>query len=215
MPRIRAGSPHAWGWNSWSKFQGSVTDADVRGMADAMVASGMAKVGYVYVNIDGTWEGQSRDAKGNITTNDKFPDMRWQRMCIPRDSRSASILRRDRRRAPTTKGATITRSRTPCNSPHRRAGFSNTARATTKPLSPPLRAVTLIRDPAGPHNQYVLAWREGQALRTQAPALGQKRKRRHPTRCVRRRQNPSNRIKNRAPLVDSRRQADVAVKQDG
>jgi alpha-galactosidase len=36
----------------------------------------MAKAGYVYVNIDDTWEGQSRDAKGNITTNKKFPDMK-------------------------------------------------------------------------------------------------------------------------------------------
>jgi alpha-galactosidase len=64
------------GWNSWNKFAGRVTDADVRGMADAMVASGMAKAGYVYVNIDDTWEGQSRDANGNITTNRKFPDMK-------------------------------------------------------------------------------------------------------------------------------------------
>ncbi len=29
------------GWNSWNKFAGRVADADVRGMADAMVASGM------------------------------------------------------------------------------------------------------------------------------------------------------------------------------
>src|SRR6266404_91495 len=64
------------GWNSWNKFAGRVTAADVRGMADAMVSSGMAKAGYVYVNIDDTWEGQSRDAKGNITTNEKFPDMK-------------------------------------------------------------------------------------------------------------------------------------------
>jgi alpha-galactosidase len=64
------------GWNSWNKFAGRVTDVDVRGMADAMVSSGMAKAGYVYVNIDDTWEGQSRDAKGNITTNKKFPDMK-------------------------------------------------------------------------------------------------------------------------------------------
>ena len=64
------------GWNSWNKLNVNVTDADVREMADAMVASGMAKVGYIYVNIDDTWEGQSRDTKGNITTNKKFPDMK-------------------------------------------------------------------------------------------------------------------------------------------
>ncbi len=63
------------GWNSWNKFAGRVTDADVRGMADAMVSSGMSKVGYTYINIDDTWEGP-RDASGNITSNRKFPDMK-------------------------------------------------------------------------------------------------------------------------------------------
>jgi alpha-galactosidase len=39
-----------------------------------MVSSGMKDAGYVYVNIDDTWEG-ARDANGNIQTNRKFPDM--------------------------------------------------------------------------------------------------------------------------------------------
>ena len=64
------------GWNSWNKFNARITDADVRGVADAMVSTGMAKAGYTYVNIDDAWEGQSRDAAGNITTNRKFPDMK-------------------------------------------------------------------------------------------------------------------------------------------
>ncbi len=63
------------GWNSWNKFAGRITDADVRAMADAMVSSGMAKAGYVYINVDDTWE-LGRDANGNITTNKKFPDMK-------------------------------------------------------------------------------------------------------------------------------------------
>lgn len=63
------------GWNSWNKFAGRITDADIRSMADAMVASGMNKLGYVYINIDDTWE-LGRDASGNITTNKKFPDMK-------------------------------------------------------------------------------------------------------------------------------------------
>lgn len=63
------------GWNSWNKFAGKVTDADVREMADAMVSSGMSKLGYVYINIDDTWEA-GRDAEGNILTNKKFPDMK-------------------------------------------------------------------------------------------------------------------------------------------
>ncbi len=63
------------GWNSWNKFAGRIDDATVRGIADAMVSSGMKDVGYTYVNIDDTWEGP-RDLQGNITSNRKFPDMK-------------------------------------------------------------------------------------------------------------------------------------------
>jgi alpha-galactosidase len=63
------------GWNSWNKFAGRVTAEDVRGMADAMASNGMKAAGYVYINIDDTWEG-SRDAQGNIQSNKKFPDMK-------------------------------------------------------------------------------------------------------------------------------------------
>jgi alpha-galactosidase len=63
------------GWNSWNWFARKVTDADIRKAADLMVSSGMRDAGYVYVNIDDTWEGK-RDAQGNITTNEKFPDMK-------------------------------------------------------------------------------------------------------------------------------------------
>jgi alpha-galactosidase len=63
------------GWNSWNKFAGRVDDAAVRGMADAMVSSGMRDAGYVYINIDDTWE-LGRDAHGNVTSNKKFPDMK-------------------------------------------------------------------------------------------------------------------------------------------
>ena len=64
------------GWNSWNLFKGRVNNEIVRGIADAMVTSGMRDAGYIYVNIDDTWEGESRDANGNITTNKKFPDMK-------------------------------------------------------------------------------------------------------------------------------------------
>ncbi len=63
------------GWNSWNKFASRVDDASVRGMADAIVSSGMKDAGYIYINIDDTWEGV-RDAQGNITSNKKFPDMK-------------------------------------------------------------------------------------------------------------------------------------------
>jgi alpha-galactosidase len=64
------------GWNSWNLFKSRVNDEIVRGIADAMVTSGMRDAGYVYINIDDTWEGEIRDARGNITTNSKFPDMK-------------------------------------------------------------------------------------------------------------------------------------------
>ena len=63
------------GWNSWNLFAGRVNDADVRAAADAMVPSGMKDAGYIYVNIDDTWQGE-RDAQGNIQANSKFPDMK-------------------------------------------------------------------------------------------------------------------------------------------
>jgi alpha-galactosidase len=63
------------GWNSWNKFRAQVDDKSVRGMADAIVSSGMRDAGYIYVNIDDTWEA-GRDAQGNILANEKFPDMK-------------------------------------------------------------------------------------------------------------------------------------------
>src|SRR6266404_4289714 len=63
------------GWNSWNKFHRQIDDKTVREIADAMVKSGMKDAGYIYVNIDDTWEA-GRGAKGNITTNAKFPDMK-------------------------------------------------------------------------------------------------------------------------------------------
>ncbi len=63
------------GWNSWNHFAEKVDDATIRAQADAMVSSGMRDAGYVYINIDDTWEGK-RDAKGIIHPNAKFPDMK-------------------------------------------------------------------------------------------------------------------------------------------
>jgi alpha-galactosidase len=63
------------GWNSWNLFRNKIDDKTVREMADAMVSSGMRDLGYVYVNIDDTWEGL-RDANGHLAPNAKFPDMK-------------------------------------------------------------------------------------------------------------------------------------------
>jgi alpha-galactosidase len=63
------------GWNSWNHFAERVDDATIRATADALVSSGMRDAGYVFVNIDDTWQGQ-RDASGVIHPNDRFPDMK-------------------------------------------------------------------------------------------------------------------------------------------
>jgi len=63
------------GWNSWNYFAGKVDDKGIRAAADQLVSSGMKDAGYVYVNIDDTWEGE-RDASGVLHPNAKFPDMK-------------------------------------------------------------------------------------------------------------------------------------------
>jgi alpha-galactosidase len=63
------------GWNSWNYFAERVDDKGVRAAADQIVSTGMRDAGYIYVNIDDTWEGE-RDASGVLHTNPKFPDMK-------------------------------------------------------------------------------------------------------------------------------------------
>jgi alpha-galactosidase len=79
------------GWNSWYVHYNRVSDKIMRGAADAMISSGMADVGYQYVNIDDCWMnaektnkymsdstriGPLRDDRGNILPNRHFPDMK-------------------------------------------------------------------------------------------------------------------------------------------
>ncbi len=63
------------GWNSWNYFAEKVDDKGVRAAADQIVSTGMKDAGYIYVNIDDTWEGK-RDETGLLHTNEKFPDMK-------------------------------------------------------------------------------------------------------------------------------------------
>jgi alpha-galactosidase len=72
---VKLASTPPMGWNSWNHFNKQIDDATVRAQADAMVASGMRDAGYLYVNIDDTWEAE-RDARGFIHANNKFPDMK-------------------------------------------------------------------------------------------------------------------------------------------
>jgi alpha-galactosidase len=62
------------GWNSWNFFGGNITDAIVRQIADAMASNGMKAAGYVYINIDDTWQ-VSRDSSNTIVADSsKFPN---------------------------------------------------------------------------------------------------------------------------------------------
>ncbi len=61
------------GWSTWNKFQGNISEEIIKGIADAMVESGLRDAGYVYINIDDCWHGK-RDADGFIQADPvKFP----------------------------------------------------------------------------------------------------------------------------------------------
>ena len=75
IPANRLARTPPMGWNSWNHFGDKVDDAIVRETADAMVRNGMAAAGYVFINIDDTWE-RGRDAKGSMVPNAKFPNMK-------------------------------------------------------------------------------------------------------------------------------------------
>jgi len=87
------------GWNHWYTWYHRITAKKMKQAADQMVDSGMADVGYMYVNIDDCWMkmppegyeirrdrlkgldveavvGDTRDDEGRILSNAHFPDMR-------------------------------------------------------------------------------------------------------------------------------------------
>lgn len=75
------------GWNHWYTHYDRITDKLMRDAADVMVNSGMADVGYQFVNIDDCWMnapqnndplrvGPLRDEHGNVIPNKHFPDMK-------------------------------------------------------------------------------------------------------------------------------------------
>ena len=59
------------GWSSWNSFSNTIDSQVTQSQAKALIASGLHKAGYQYINIDeGWWLGQ-RDAEGNIVVDPK------------------------------------------------------------------------------------------------------------------------------------------------
>ena len=73
--QLKPSRPLRHGLEQLEPFHRTIDDKTVRAQADAMVSTGMRDAGYIYVNIDDTWQDE-RDAQGNIQTNSKFPDMK-------------------------------------------------------------------------------------------------------------------------------------------
>ncbi|PKI63948.1 hypothetical protein CRG98_015624, partial [Punica granatum] len=62
------------GWNSWNHFNCKINEKIIKETADALVSTGLAKLGYEYVNIDDCWAEIARDTKGNLVAkNSTFP----------------------------------------------------------------------------------------------------------------------------------------------
>jgi alpha-galactosidase len=53
------------GWNSWNKFGCNINEKVIKEMADAIVSTGMSKLGYKYIVIDDCWQ-ISRKPDGTI-----------------------------------------------------------------------------------------------------------------------------------------------------
>ena len=52
---MHVGMQPVLGWSSWSSFRGNASPAKDEAQARAMVASGLAKLGYRYINQDDGW----------------------------------------------------------------------------------------------------------------------------------------------------------------
>ncbi|XP_052181290.1 alpha-galactosidase-like [Diospyros lotus] len=62
------------GWNSWNHFHCGINENVIRETADAMVKTGLAALGYKYINLDDCWAELNRDSKGNLVPKDStFP----------------------------------------------------------------------------------------------------------------------------------------------
>jgi Alpha galactosidase A/Alpha galactosidase C-terminal beta sandwich domain/Alpha-galactosidase, CBM13 domain len=59
------------GWSSWNSFANTVDSAVIMQQTKALVATGMQKAGYRYINLDEGWWLGNRDKEGNIIVDPK------------------------------------------------------------------------------------------------------------------------------------------------
>ncbi|KAA8521005.1 hypothetical protein F0562_011707 [Nyssa sinensis] len=57
------------GWNSWNHFHCNIEEKLINETADGMVSTGLAALGYEYINLDDCWAELNRDSKGNLVPN--------------------------------------------------------------------------------------------------------------------------------------------------
>ena len=61
------------GWNSWNKFACDINETIIREMADAMVSTGMNKLGYEYIVVDDCWAIARKPDGTIIADSTRFP----------------------------------------------------------------------------------------------------------------------------------------------
>ncbi|KAK9282985.1 hypothetical protein L1049_011212 [Liquidambar formosana] len=62
------------GWNSWNFFACNINETVIKETADALISTGLADLGYIYVNIDDCWSLPTRNSKGELVADpETFP----------------------------------------------------------------------------------------------------------------------------------------------
>ena len=63
------------GWNSWNAFEKEINETRIKGIADAMVSSGLRDAGYTYLVLDDAWMAKERDRDSRLAADPiKFPN---------------------------------------------------------------------------------------------------------------------------------------------
>ncbi|KAL0303960.1 UNVERIFIED_CONTAM: Alpha-galactosidase 3, partial [Sesamum radiatum] len=61
-------------WNSWNFFKCDINEDVIKETAEALITTGLAKLGYNYVNIDDCWSEPTRNSEGKMVPDSKaFP----------------------------------------------------------------------------------------------------------------------------------------------